>query len=57
MSEKDKTEMSKTEMVKFRITPKDKAKLLSHFGSYSAVRDYVLKALEDKGQKRNEVNK
>jgi len=42
--------------LRFRITKNDKDKLLDHFGSYSAIRDYVLEIIEDKGNmKRNEV--
>jgi len=52
------TNAKKTELLKFRITKNDKDKLLDHFGSYSAIRDYVLGTIEGKGKMNlNEVKK
>ena len=58
MADDKKTSVNKTELVKFRVTRESKQKLLEHFGSYSAIRDYVLEVVEGKGGKvKREVKK
>ena len=37
--------------IRFRISKDDKEKIRSHFGSFSDMRDYVLKLVEGKGDK------
>jgi len=57
-SEKSNDGSMSESYIRFRISLDDKEKIRSYFGSYSAIRDYALKTIEDKGKmKRNEVNK
>jgi len=37
-------------LVRFRISSADKEKIRSYFGSFSAMRDYVLEVIENKGE-------
>jgi hypothetical protein len=44
--------------IRVRISKADKEKIRDHFGSFSAMREYVLKVIEDKGDKvKREVKK
>ena len=49
MSEKKKR-VNKTELIKFRVTKENREKILDAFGSFSAMRDYVLEVIENKGE-------
>jgi len=44
--------------IKFRISNKSKEKIRDYFGDFSAMRDFVLEVVEDKGDKvKREVKK
>ena len=37
------------DVIRFRVSTDDKEKIREYFGSFSAIRDYVLKVVESKG--------
>jgi len=44
-------------LIKFRVSTDDKEKIRGYFGSFSAIRDYVLELIDDKGDEVTDENK
>jgi hypothetical protein len=42
--------MTKTELIKFRVSKENKEKIRDYFGSFSNMRDYILEVIESKGE-------